>query len=62
MEQHVARVEDRTTSTNPLLFARRRAEERSDDEDEEDIERSTALATRVMKTFGDESIDESNAT
>jgi len=54
LKEHVARVEDRTTSTNPLLFARRRAEDHSD---EEEIEQSTALATRVMQTFGDTSED-----
>ena len=53
LKHHLRRVEEGTTSTNPLLF-RDRGE--SDDEDgttdsEEDIERSTEIATRVMQTF-----------
>lgn len=60
MEQHVERVEDRTTSTNPLLFARRRAKDRSETDTEEEIAQSTALATRVMQTFGDEPPDPDN--
>jgi hypothetical protein len=59
MKEHVERVEGRTTSTNPLLFARRRAEDLLDEDD--DIERSTALATRVMKTFGEEETDGDDA-
>lgn len=54
LEDHVARVEDRTTSTNPLLFARRGTEHSEAADDDDGIEQSTALATRVMKTFGDE--------
>lgn len=54
-ERHVERVEDRTTATNPLLFRRQRSEsERSESAknvDDEEIERSTELATRVLKTF-----------
>jgi hypothetical protein len=55
MKEHVERVEDRTTSTNPLLFGRRRAEDLLDEDD--DIDQSTALATRVMKTFGNDGDD-----
>lgn len=55
LEYHVERVEDRTTATNPLLFGPRTADERTDESDstDEDFDRSTELATRVMKTFGD---------
>lgn len=56
LEHHVERIEDRSTDTNPLLFGPRapdaRSDERAEPESEEDIERSTELATRVMKTFG----------
>jgi hypothetical protein len=55
LKQHVQRVEDRTTSTNPLLFARHRSTEKdaADTSSDEDLDRSTELATRVMRTFGD---------
>lgn len=58
LKQYVQRVEDRTTSTNPLLFGHRgRPGEDAGDQPastatDEDIERSTEVATRVMKTFG----------
>jgi hypothetical protein len=57
LRDHVRRVEKQTSSTNPLLFARRSTkdpQETSEPDTEEDLDRSTALATRVMKTFGDE--------
>lgn len=54
-KRHVERVEDQTTSTNPLLFRRQHStSERSEslrDVDDDEIERSTELATRVLKTF-----------
>ncbi len=54
LKQHVRRIEDRTTSTNPLLFARHRSnkEDAADTSSAEDLDRSTELATRVMRTFG----------
>lgn len=60
LKQYVQRVEERTTSTNPLLFGHRGrpgddAEESASTATDEDIERSTEVATRVMKTFGSKS-------
>ncbi len=56
LQNHVQRVEDRTTSTNPLLFGPRQTEDRTDESSstDEDFDRSTELATRVMKTFNAE--------
>lgn len=52
---HVQRVEDRSTGTNPLLFGPHepgtRSGQRSEPGTEDELERSTELATRVMKTF-----------
>ncbi len=57
LKHHLKRVEDNTTSTNPLLF-RDRGESDDDgeptDSSEGSIERSTEIATRVMQTFGGE--------
>lgn len=53
-KQHVERVEDRTTSTNPLLFRHHKSDRDRTDmpaDGDDDIERSTELATRVLKTF-----------
>jgi len=64
LKHHLKRVEDSTTSTNPLLF---RDRDEPDDEDdaadssEESIERSTELATRVMQAFGEKQTDEDNS-
>jgi len=64
LKHHLKRVEDDTTSTNPLLF-RDRDESDNDGEStnssEESIERSTELATRVMQTFsGKETTDDAD--
>ena len=56
-KHHLERVEDRSSATNPLLFGHR-GESEDVDESEEDIERSTELATRVMKTFDVDDRDE----
>lgn len=55
LKQHVQRIEDRTTTTNPLLFARHRSNKKdtADTSSDEELDRSTELATRVMRTFGD---------
>lgn len=61
LEYHVERVEDQTTSTNPLLFGPGAVEGGRDEsaDTEEDLDRSTEVATRVMKTFdGDEPTEE----
>lgn len=61
LKHYVQRVEERTTSTNPLLFGHRgglgedAGEESASTPTDEDIERSTEVATRVMKTFGSRS-------
>jgi hypothetical protein len=55
LKHHLERVEARTDSTNPLLFGHRGS---ADDESTEEIEKSTELATRVMKTFDKELPDE----
>lgn len=48
---HLERVEERSSSTNPLLFGPRREAGEEDNSTDEDIERSTEVATQVMKTF-----------
>lgn len=55
LKHYVERVEDRTTATNPLLFRPQETDDPSETDSEEDIARSTELATRVMKTFGEPS-------
>jgi hypothetical protein len=56
-KHHLERVEDRTSDTNPLLFGHRGESDEASDS-QEDIERSTELATRVMKAFGTEDQDD----
>jgi hypothetical protein len=62
LKHHLERVEDRTSASNPLLFRHR---DDADDEaaasSDEDIERSTELATRVMQTFDIEQTREKDA-
>lgn len=53
LKKHLQRVQDRTDSTNPRLFGPDNLDERESDDTEEDLDRSTELATRVMKAFGD---------
>lgn len=53
LEKHLQRVKDRTDSSNPLLFSPDTLDERRSGDTDEDLDRSTELATRVMKTFGD---------
>jgi len=57
LQHHVQRVEDRTTATNPLLFGpfepKSHPAPGSDPETDDDLDRSTELATRVMRTFAD---------
>jgi len=59
LKHHLQRVEDSTTSTNPFLFRDRGDSEEEDEatDSEEDIERSTEIATRVMQTFDLEQSD-----
>lgn len=56
LKNHLRRLQDRTDATNPLLFGHRglgdRPPERSE-EAEEDVARTTKIATRVMQTFDD---------
>lgn len=66
LKRHLQRVDDRSSGSNPLLFRNREKEEGSETDEEaseEEIERSTELATQVMQTFEngperDESSDE----
>jgi hypothetical protein len=58
LKHHLQRVDDRTDDTNPLLFRHRGDEEGDTASTEDDIERSTELATRVMQTFDKELTDE----
>ena len=53
LKKHLRRVKDRTDSSNPRLFGPDSLDERQGDDTEEDLDRSTELATRVMKNFGD---------
>lgn len=53
LKKHLQRVKDRTDSTNPRLFGPDSLDEGEGDDTEEDLDRSTELATRVMQTFGD---------
>jgi hypothetical protein len=54
LKKHLQRVKDRTDSTNPRLFGPDDLEaDHGNDDTEEDLDRSTELATRVMKAFGD---------
>ena len=53
LKKHLQRVNDRTDSTNPRLFGPDSLDEREGGDTEEDLDRSTELATRVMQTFGD---------
>ena len=63
LKHHVERVQDRTTSSNPLLFGshgrRDSSDSTGDSSTDEELDRSTELATRVMKTFGKEEEEES---
>ena len=63
LQHHVQRVEDRSTASNPLLFGPYEPERRSasapDTSTDEELDRSTELATRVMRTF-DERPDAEN--
>ena len=58
LKHHLQRVEDRTDTTNPFLFGRRREATGDTGSTETEIERSTELATRVMQTFGEDLADE----
>jgi hypothetical protein len=62
LKRHVERVEDRTTTVNPRLFGPYEPATRSDPAPdpgtEEELDRSTELATQVMQTFGDAPPDE----
>ena len=58
LKHHLDRIADRTDATNPLLFGHRGEVDRDSRSTEEDIERSTELATRVMQTFDRELPDE----
>jgi hypothetical protein len=57
LKRHVQRVEDRTTTVNPRLFGpyepAGRTDPAADPGTEEELDRSTELATQVMQTFGD---------
>lgn len=50
LRRHLERVKDRTDSANPLLFGPDNIDDRENDAGD-DLDRSTELATRVMKTF-----------
>jgi hypothetical protein len=52
LRKHLKRVQNRTDSSNPYLFGPNNIDDRQPDT-EDDLDRSTELATRVMKTFGD---------
>ncbi len=56
-EKHVQRVEERSTDTNPLLFGHRGFMEDLPDTDDE-IHRSTEIATRVMQTLDEAESDD----
>lgn len=58
LKYHLQRVDDRTDATNPLLFGDRGNAEGDTESTEAEIERSTELATRVMKTFDENWTDE----
>jgi len=62
LRKHLERVKDRTDSANPLLFGPDNIDDREPDT-ADDLDRSTELATRVMKTFGeaDEEDEDANA-
>jgi len=57
LQHHVQRVEDRTTASNPRLFGPYEPTTRSapavDPGTDEELDRSTELATRVMRTFAE---------
>ena len=62
LKYHLQRVDDRSSGSNPLLFRHRSEDESAagegaDTASDEDIERSTELATRVMQTFDHEADD-----
>jgi hypothetical protein len=56
LSHYVERVEDRTATANPRLFGpyepATRSDPAADPGTEEELDRSTELATQVMKTFG----------
>ncbi|MFB6248593.1 MAG: hypothetical protein ABEL97_08495 [Salinibacter sp.] len=56
LKRHVQRVEDRTSTVNPRLFGpyepTSRTDPAADPGTEEELDRSTELATQVMQTFG----------
>lgn len=56
-EKHVQRVEERSTNTNPLLFGHRGFMEDLSNINEE-IHRSTEIATRVMQTLEEAKSDD----
>jgi hypothetical protein len=59
LKHHLERVDDRTDAANPLLFGHRGGDKGPGTAStEDDIERSTELATRVMRTFDKELSDE----
>jgi hypothetical protein len=60
LKEHLARVEERTSAPNPLLFHPGDGRGEADD-DTGAYDRSTELATRVMKTFGDPDEHEADA-
>ncbi len=57
LRHYVERIEDRTATANPRLFGpyepSARTDPAADPGTEEELDRSTELATQVMKTFGD---------
>jgi hypothetical protein len=57
-QHHLRRVNDRTTTSNPPLFGpfepTSRPAPAADPGTDEDLDRSTELATRVMRTFGEQ--------
>jgi hypothetical protein len=62
LRHYVERVEDRTTTVNPRLFGPYepavRTDPAADPGTEEELDRSTELATQVMQTFGDPPADD----
>ena len=62
LRHYVERVEDGTTTVNPRLFGpyepAGRTDPAADPGTEEELDRSTELATRVMQTFGDPPADD----
>jgi hypothetical protein len=51
LKDHLRRLRERTDETNPLLFGHRGVADDSRRRDADDVERTTKLATQVMKAF-----------